>query len=121
MARILGMSDLAARKQALITESEVYRQTLMLEVEQVRLQARAIHRRWSAFTSPMFLLAPFLGSWLTRTRNRVVFGKKPFGWRRWVLGAWTAWRLYRQFGPVLSGLLAARQASRRPAIPVDQK
>ena len=95
MAGFFEVKDLQARKRALVNESEVYRQTLMLEVQQVRLQTGAIRRRLTTFTSPLVFLAPLVGPLVTRVRHRVLFGKQPFGWRRVLLGAWTAWRLYR--------------------------
>ncbi len=119
MAGFFGLSDLQARKRALVIESEVYRQTLMLEVQQVQVRARAVRRRLATFGSPLFLLAPLIGPWLARARarvvQRVVFGKQPFGWRRLALGAWTAWRLYRQFSPIARNFLGARNLHVRVA------
>jgi hypothetical protein len=43
------MSDLEARKKLLVAESEVYRQTLKLDIQNVRLYSMRVQRKWSQY------------------------------------------------------------------------
>ncbi|SRR5581483_889378 len=47
MVRILGVKDLEDRKRALITQSEMYRQTMRLELANVKYSAALLKRRFS--------------------------------------------------------------------------
>lgn len=118
MAGILTIKELEARKRALAAESEVYRQTLQLEVQNLRLYGARLHGKLGFFSpaNPLMMALPFGLSFL-RFRGPRWFQRKR-KWRRpGLLGTiWLAWRLYRRFGPELRGLLD-RQFSARRASP----
>jgi hypothetical protein len=112
------MNALEARKQALIAESEVYRQTLRLEVQNLRYYGLRVRRRFaalSAFNSLLMLapvarqfLAPGLGSRRRKPRNR---------WLRLAGAAFAGWRLYRRGMPLVRTLSQA--VLRRDGSPVQ--
>src|SRR5262245_32852311 len=95
MAGIFGLKDLQARKRALVAESEIYRQTLTLEIRNVRLYSAALRRKF-AFVSASKPLLIFGLPWLTslfkrRKRRRVGLLKVGF----------VGWKLYRMVSPLL--------------------
>lgn len=114
MAEIFRVKDLDDRKRALVAESEVYRQTLKLEIQNIRLYRARMQRKLDLlrFANPLFLLAgSFVGSRL--------FGRKA-RWRRRgrlsTLGiSLMAWRIFKNFGPLIQGLIRQR-AVRRGAV-----
>jgi hypothetical protein len=98
------MNELETRKQLLIAEAEVYRQTLKLECQNLRIYALKTKRKMTSFRSGNPVLAfgiPMLTSLLARKRKA----------RRWSALAFLGWQLYSKLG----GLLAAsRVAAQRP-------
>jgi hypothetical protein len=99
MAGLFQVKDVESRKRALITESEVYRETLKLEVQNLQLYSVRMRRRLSfvGTVAPLVLLArPLTGLFLQKRvpTKRGLFGTAILGWR-----------LYRQFAPVLGALL----------------
>lgn len=88
-----------ARKAALVAESEVYRQTLTLEVQNLRLYALRAQKRATAFSSSaswLLLAAPLFrsvaGSFFTRRRR--------FGRTRLITTALLFWQMYRRLAPI---------------------
>src|SRR5882724_11508496 len=66
------MNPLDAKKQALIAESEVFRETLKLELHNLRLYGVRARQKFSNFGSPnklLMLMAPFAGFILRRKRS----------------------------------------------------
>ncbi len=105
MARRLKIADLEARKRALVAESEVYRQSLKLELTNLRLYGATLRRKWSVFSSlkPVFIVGLPLLSALVSKRRR-----KKMGWIRTLFGGW---RLFRTVSPVLQFALSARRGA----------
>ncbi len=106
MAGILTIKQLEARKRALVAESEVYRQTLKLEVQNLRLYAVRFQRKLGFFSpaNPLMMALPFGLSFL-RFRGPRWFQRKR-KWRRpgFIGALWLGWRLYRRFGPLFQRL-----------------
>lgn len=100
MAGIFQVRHLEARKQALAAESELYRQILKLEVENLRLSSARARRRFSVLgNSAQWLLlgAPVAGS-LLRTRR--------MGRLRLFTTALMAWRMYQRIAPLCQQLFS---------------
>lgn len=123
MAQIFGLKDLQERKRALVAESEIYRQTLKLEIQNIRLYRVRVQRKLDLLrlANPLFLLAgSFVG-----TR---FFGRKARWKRRGRLSllgtGLMAWRLFRTYGPFLQKIvferILGRSAPSAPG-PEDQK
>lgn len=108
MAEVFRLEELEARKRALVAESEVYRQTLAMEIQNLRLYRARMQQSFALLriANPLLLM---LGSLFA---SRLVGG----GFRRKRRGKWSrlfgaglmGWRLYRQLGPILRGLLGRR-------------
>ena len=108
MAEVFRLKDLEAKKRALVAESEVYRQTLTLEIQNLRLYGARMRRKFILlrFANPLLLTAGTLfGSRLFRSG---VKRKRRGKWSRLFGAGLMGWRLYRQFGPMLRTLLARR-------------
>ena len=107
MARLFEVKEFAARKRALAAENEVYRQTLTLEVRNLRLYSGALERRLAPWRR-LGVVLPFAGA------------AAGFWWRRRqkpspprMLGKVVAgWQIYRTLLPLLRPL-AGRLLSRR--------
>jgi hypothetical protein len=119
MAQIPGLGDLQERKRALVAESEVYRQMLRLEVQNIRLYGAGVRRKfaWMRLANPLLLLAgSYVGSRFLSGRPRT--GSRG-GWS-WVGVALMAWRLARSYGPLLQETMGAclhREPERVPTTP----
>jgi hypothetical protein len=90
------MSDLETRKKLLIAEGEVYRETLKLEIQNLRIYGIKTKRRMSSFGPGNPLLAlgiPLVTSWLGRKR----------GGRRWGALAFLGWQLFDRISAALRG------------------
>lgn len=109
MARVFKIADLQTRKRALVAESEVYRQTLALEVRNVQLYSLRLRKKFAFFSSlqPLvFMGVPLVGSMLRRRKRR----------RRGLVGTiFLGLRLYRQFAPMLLQLLQGKRAGTQTA------
>jgi hypothetical protein len=119
MARILKVKQLQAKKRALVAESDVYRQSLMVEIRNLQLYGARMRQRFTALTSsPLFIfLAPLAGSLL-----RMRFGSGlPFMRRRGrrrpslIRTLLISLKLFRRMAPLLGGLLARQMARGQPA------
>lgn len=119
MARIASIKDLERRKMALVAESEVYRHSLLLEVQNLRLYGARARRKATrlAVYAPLWkfglpLLLPFLRrSFLGRITQAGGSRREPSKWR-WIGRVITAWQLYRKLSPFLLLALKARMSSR---------
>ena len=106
MAGIFEVKDLEARKRALVAESEIYRQTLKLEVQNVRLYAVGFKRQYAMFRTlqPLLMLGlPFAGSLFGRRSRRLGLFRK----------ALIGWKIFKQLSPWISRLFAKSAARRR--------
>jgi len=118
MAKIFGLKEIELRKRALIAESEVYRQTLTLEIQNLRIYKVRMEKKLALFrlANPLFLLGgSFLGSRLfgRRRPERKRRGK----WRMLIGAGLMGWRLFRQYGPLAQRLInqaIARKQQPRP-------
>jgi len=92
MARILKIKDLEEKKRALAEECDLYRQTLALEVHNLRLQAAWTKRRVASVTTgPLWTILPPLLNTLSRKKIR-----QSSKWR--ILStAFALWQVYRKF------------------------
>ena len=106
MFRILKIKDLEERKKALVQESEVYRETLKLEFENLRLHTLQAQRRFSAFGSlnPLLMLVAPL-AWK-------LGGKRAFPKMRFLGTALFAWKMFKRVRSVSSFLLNWRKRKR---------
>lgn len=114
MAGISELSALAARKRALAAESELYRQTLRLELQNARLYGARIKSRFQLFKAarPLLLALPVLGA-VWRWARRSASLHKPRGWRRWFNLGLSGWRAYRRISPVIGAVSMMRSRSLR--------
>jgi hypothetical protein len=115
MAQLFKMKELAARKQALLAESEVYRQMLKLELQNVRLYGSSWRRKFGFLkiaNQLVFLLPLMRGVWAWRG-SRKEPEKKPAN-RGGTLGLLlTGWRVYRNLAPVIRGMVSRRFSKTR--------
>lgn len=89
------MSELDNRKKLLMAEAEVYRQTLKLEIQNLRIYAIKTKRKLTSFNAgnPALMLGiPMLTTLLSRRRGKM---------RRW--GAWgfMGWQLFQRVSEML--------------------
>ena len=106
-----GLNQLAARKRALIEESEAQREVLVGELHHLSLSAFAFQRRLKIISTTASILGfvtPVIGSLL---RSRFAAHSPPARNRpkRSLLGTvMTGWRLYRRVAPVLQTFITPR-------------
>ncbi len=111
MAKVFRISELVGRKRALVAESEVYRQTLTLEIQNLRLYRARAQRKFAflRLANPILLVAlSLLGS--RSLGSRIVRKKRRGKWSRLIGASLMGWRMYRQFGPTIQGILARRRS-----------
>jgi hypothetical protein len=105
------MNNLESRRKALAAEAEVYRQTLKLEIQNIKLYARQNRRRYTSIrpSNPLFAAAaPVLATLLQRTRPV----KKLSTLSKILIG----WQMFSRFTPFIPGIITAvrsRVESRR--------
>ncbi len=112
MAQLFGLKgELEARKRALAAESEVYRQTLTLELQNLRVYGLNLKRKFAGFGTLnrlLMLVVPLASPFLHRRRPR--------GFRL-VTTAFFVWRLGRKLVPLLQGFFRRPASGPRPAAP----
>ena len=115
MVGISEVNSLAARRKALVEESEIYRRTLELELQNARLYAARVRQRFQLLRAakPLLFLLPLVGSWL-RPRVKAEPAKPSRGWRRVVSGLLLGWRMYRSAAPFLPTFAARRRPGAAP-------
>jgi hypothetical protein len=113
MARIQPMTELQLRKQALVAESDVLRELLAMEVEDLRIYGTRWRRRWNLVEAarPWLALAPVVPLLLQSLRPKKSASKRMPGWRRFLAMGLMGWRFYRKFSPLLRQMLAAQRAA----------
>ena len=104
MLRLVEVKELEEKRKALAQESDLYRETLKLQVHNLQLYAVRTRQRFS-FLSPsnpwMMVLGPLLGAFIRRR------GRSPK--MRLIAGALFAWKLFKKFGAVLPALLRRKR------------
>jgi hypothetical protein len=112
MARIFKIKELEEKKRALAEECDLYRHTLRLEVNNLRLHASWTKRRFTSFTaSPLWtILPPLLSSFAKRKK------RKSSKWRTLstALAIWQLYRKFRGFGSLFA------QFRRKPSVQEDR-
>jgi len=96
--RLLKIKDLEQRKKALAEESDIYRETLKIQVQNLRLYGVRARRRFSVFSpsNPLMMLAtPFAWAFI---------GKRRFPKVRFITAAIIGWKLFRAARSVFPGL-----------------
>ncbi|HEV2211182.1 MAG TPA: hypothetical protein VG167_20655 [Verrucomicrobiae bacterium] len=117
MAGIFEVKELQARKRALVAESEAYRHALNLEVHNVRLYMVGFRRKLRRLRAlrPLLVLLPLAG-WFVRSRSHTEEPKaRPAGLRRLLGWGLLAWRMSRQYGPLVGTLLGKLRERRHYA------
>ena len=100
MARLFEVKDLDERKRALVAESEAYRDSLRLQVQNLKLRgtdAGRKLRRWALFSPLALLVIPLVGRLVQRRKSKKT---------SLLSTAFSAWQLYRRFGLPLKTVLA---------------
>jgi hypothetical protein len=120
MAGFIPVKELEARRRALVAESEVYRQTLLLEVMNIRLAGAKTRREMSDKIRPWLLVLAPLGALVGLWRERGSHGKGAHRKRGTLGKLLLVYRLYRRFGPLLKPWLAQVLAA-FPAAAVSQQ
>ena len=107
MFRIFKVKALEAKRKALAAESEVYRQTLKLEIQNLRLCGLEAKRKASIFKAlPLLsLAAPLAGSFLGKNRR---------SWSRLLSAAVVGWKIYLKVASVIGGFALTNRPGRRP-------
>jgi hypothetical protein len=98
------MKDLEARKKLLVAESEVYRQTLRLDAQNLRLYSAHIQRKFATYAAlkPAILLAaPLVSSWFSGKGKNEEHKPKSF-----FSMAMSGFRMYKSLQPLLASLMA---------------
>jgi len=109
--RTFDLKELKARKELLVAESEIRRETLKLEIQNLQLYASGIKQKLGVFRSsrPLFLLSSLAGFFLGSPRAQQAARKKRRNrLARLVMGGLFGLRLYRRLRPLLSFFLSRR-------------
>jgi hypothetical protein len=101
MSRLLKVKEFENRKRALVMEAEVYRQSLLLQAQNIRLCAVQMRRKYTSVkpSNPLLLLLAPLAAGLMRR-------KQSSGKSGWVSKALFAWQFIRKFAPMIRPLLS---------------
>jgi hypothetical protein len=97
------MNSLEAKKRALVAESEVFRETLKLELHNMRLYGVRTRQKLSSFASPNKLLmfaAPFAGFLFRRKRSSLI--------RRFAMGL-LSYQFTNRLLPLLTAFISANR------------
>jgi hypothetical protein len=103
MAGYSKIADLLERKRALIAESDLHRQNLALELQNIRLYAYRLRQRVSVFErfKPLLILLPLVGAFAGRRFGRGARRKRRSRLGQLFAATLFGVRMYRRFGPVL--------------------
>lgn len=104
MVRLLKVKELEERKRFLLARSEMYRQTLTLEVANIKFSGALLKRKLRSPKSLLVLLglaAPAAGFFMGRRRAKV---KAEAGPAAWVPRLLAGWKLVSRFAPLLMKL-----------------
>jgi hypothetical protein len=122
MVRILKVKELENRKRVLLAQSDLYRQTLQLEVTNVKLALTLLKRRLQAVKSTTRLLglaAPVVGLLFGLRRFRKREEPKASGGAGLFSRLLAGVRLLGHLRPLWQGLVQARRAAGESGEPQD--
>jgi hypothetical protein len=93
------VSELEKRKKMLVAECEVYRQTLKLELHNLKISALRNKRRITSFrpSNALLTMLPMISVFFTARRRR-------FSWKQLTAAAFVGLQLYNRFAPLCRGL-----------------
>jgi hypothetical protein len=119
MAGISKIAELEARKRALVTQSEIWRETLKADIENLRLYGSSVRNRFDKIlrVGPWLLLAlpvaaPLLGLFLHRNKKKNG-APEPSKVKGGIATALLGFRLYRKYGPMVRNLVTHFASRRR--------
>ena len=119
MAGISKIEELQARKRALVTESEICRETLKVELHNLLLYGSSFRKRFEKVRSagPWFLLAvpiiaPLLGFLFHKKKSEP---HPSSGIKGKIATALVGLRLFRKYSPMVSSLVSHFMSKRRSA------
>ena len=106
------MSELEKRKKMLVAECEVYRQTLKLELHNLKISALRNKRRLTSFrpSNPLMTMLPMISVFFTARRRR-------FSWKQLTAAAFMGLQLYNRLAPLCRGLFVRETQDREPLAP----
>jgi len=104
------LSDLEAKKKALIAEAEVYRQTLKLEIQNLRLYGAKAKRAVGSFSfsNPLLVIGATLAGTLLKRRNSFRL--------RAATVSFIAWQAYQRLFVPLRGIFLRKRSRERQRI-----
>ena len=104
MAGDVKLSDLEEKKKALVAEAEVYRQTLKLEVQNIRLYGVKARRAVSSFSfsNPLLMLAATFAGGVLKRKSSVKLRAATIGF--------IAWQIYQRLFVPLRGIFFRRRS-----------
>jgi len=108
------MNHLEQRKQALIAESEVYRQTLHLEIQNLRLCGVGLGQKLKSYRV-LFTIIPLASSLMGMLSGGLFKKRRKTSWRRLLSAGLLGWRFYRKFGPFVQSTLGQLMAKGQKA------
>src|SRR5258708_38282917 len=111
MVRILKVKELEDRKRLLLTQSEMYRQTMRLEVANVKYSLALLKRKLHFVRSSFLALgafAPLAGLLFARKNVKKEKNKAGGLFSKLLLGV----RMFSQLRPILQGFAAGKRAAR---------
>ncbi|GEM_PF-3403231 len=117
MVRILKVKELDDRKKLLLAQSEMYRETLRLEVANVKFALALLRRRLDFVKSAVGVVgvaAPVLGLvlGLRGFRKKDVAMPMPAAKRGMFSKLMAGWQMFRRFRPLVQEFLEGRRAAR---------
>src|SRR5579859_6822271 len=120
MAGVTKVSELEARKKALVTESEICRETLKAEAENLRAYGVGFFKKIDRVRSfgPWLMLAAPMAIPLVRLfggRKATTSPPPPSPIKSRLAMLMLGLRLYRQYGPLIRSFATQFLARRRPA------
>ena len=122
MAGIAKIAELEARKRALVAESEICRETLRADVQNLQLYGASFFKRidqirgigpWLLLALPM--AAPLVSLFSRKRAPQSSHSARPSGIKGGFATALLALRLYRKYGPLVRTLVEKLVSKRRRA------
>ena len=115
MAGIAGVNSLAARKQALVAQSELYRQILIQAIEELKVSGLQYRKRFRylGWLKPLWLIAPLAGSLIGLGSAPATTAPPACGWRKWWGLALIGWRSYQRLAPFIAQFFQRRTSRNR--------
>jgi hypothetical protein len=111
MAGLFQISEIEAKKRALTIESEIYRQSLKLQAQNLRICATGLSRRYTS--GPLVRLLRVAVTLLGSSLGRMILPKRRSRWMRLVAAALLGWQAYQKVAPLLQGFFPRRTSGPR--------